>query len=94
MTGGVILEASGTLSVSGAQPPACLPVGLARDVARGDDHGKYELVGAVFVRECLQVTDGNGDLFAGENVGHGLREDIRAFLVEQAATCPVCLACS
>src|SRR5215831_15296414 len=59
-----------------------LPDGLAWNVARSDDHRKYKLVGAVFVFECLQVADGDGDLLAGHNVGHRLRKDVRALLVE------------
>src|SRR4029077_19642482 len=57
---------------------------FARDVARADDHGENELVRAILVFERLQIADGDGDLFAGQDVGYRLREDVRTLLVEES----------
>src|SRR5262249_49321090 len=54
------------------------------DVTRGDHHGKYKLVCAVFVLQRFDITDGDLDLLAGQNVGYGLRKDIWSLLVQQS----------
>jgi hypothetical protein len=75
----------GVRNLVGVRRPAAalLADSFAGDVSGADDHGKYKLVGTVFVFEGLQVSDGDGDLLARQDVGHGLGEDVGALLVEQ-----------
>ena len=56
---------------------------LSRDVARADHHGKDEFVRARFIAQGFDVADGDGDLFAGEDVRDRLRENVRTLLIEQ-----------
>ncbi len=53
-------------------------------VAPADNHRKDEAVGAVLVRERLDVGDDDLDARAREDVGDRLREDVRPLLFEQA----------
>src|SRR5207302_1069034 len=66
------------------RPAAALMAGrLSGNIARADHQRKYEFVGAFFIAQGFDVADGDGDLFAGQDVGDRLREDVGTLLIEQ-----------
>ena len=67
----------------------CRRCRAAGNVARADDHRERPLVSAGFILQRLDVADDDRDLLARHDVGDGLREDVRALLIEQAGNLAV-----
>src|SRR5882724_11486530 len=65
--------------------------GPTRNVTWSNDHGKNKFVRTIFVFQSFDVADRDFDLLAGQDVGHGLREDVRTLLIQQARSLAVVL---
>ncbi len=57
---------------------------VARDVARTDDHGKAQAIGAGVDIDPVLILDFHHDLLARPDVGHRGREDVGPFALHQA----------